>query len=74
MAKGKNKEEVMDEAKKASDIADRLLQLLEACDVCPLVANSALGDAWFRMCKGMNYSKERFSDILNAMKEVYEKD
>lgn len=71
------KKPYQEEAERAVDIADEILELLDAQEEDPNISQSALGNAWFRLCLAMKiepkFFKEMCKGLYNSYAEKYEK-
>ena len=62
-----------DKAQESVDIATAILKSLGDDGVDEITAQAALGNAWYRMCRGMKYDPTTFWTLLNTMGKIYEK-
>ena len=61
-----------DLAQEAVDVGTCLLKALHEFGTDPLTSQAALGIAWYRLCKGMEYPPETFWEMCNGMGKMYE--
>jgi hypothetical protein len=59
---------------KSVDISTGILKSLDEIGTDPLTAMAALGNAWYRMCRGMQYPASLFREMCEGMTQMYEED
>lgn len=61
-----------DLAQEAVDVGTAVLQALNEYGTDPFTAQAALGNAWFRLCKGLEYPASVFREMCDGMSKLYE--
>lgn len=65
---------IEDKSQESVDIATAILKSLMEYGTDEITAQAALGNAWYRLCKGINYPPSQFWEMTNGMGQMYEKD
>jgi hypothetical protein len=64
-------EDRISEAEECVELATSILKELDRKGIDENIAQAALGNAWYRLCKSMPFRPETFKEMCDGMVEVY---